>query len=123
MTDKITRGKWVFRDGKFIPFNDKPKQVDAPFVKVDEVAPFINHVRNTVETSMSTYRKHLKEDGYFEKGNDRMHYELPSREKRAAEIREAAMEAERQVKWGMGKSTSEERELWEQEQRQIARKA
>lgn len=117
------RGKWVFRDGKLVPY-DKPRYVNkSAYVHKDEVDAFENPVTGQMETSMSTYRRSLKEHGYFEKGNDRMKFELPDREEKFLEIREAALEAERQIKYGMAPSTSEERELWEQESRELKKRA
>lgn len=117
------RGTWVYREGGLVPL-ERASNVDpvAPYIQTDERDPFENPVTGDIETSMSTYRKKLKERGYFEKGNDRMKFELPSRKARMAEVREATLEAERQIKWGMAKSTPEEREKWEQQNRERARK-
>lgn len=112
------RGSWVYRDGKLVPNDKKQKVVKAPFVWKDEVDAFENPVTGQMETSMSTYRRRLKEHGYFEKGNDRMSFKLPSRKERFEEIREVAQEAERQIKYGMAKSTDEERYRWEVENRE-----
>lgn len=118
------RGSWVFRDGKLIPREIAGvKQVEAPYVWKDEVDAFENPVTGEMETSMSTYRRKLKEMGYFEKGTDRMKYQLPSFNERYADVRESALEAERQIKWGMAKSTSEEREKWERQNRERKRRA
>lgn len=121
--DKIEtrRGLWKYIDGKLIPCERNKPVVYAPFVWKDEVDAFENPVTGEMETSMSTYRRKLKEAGYFEKGNDRMKYTLPSRKERFEEIREATLEAERQIKWGMAKSTTDEREIWESETREQQR--
>lgn len=116
------RGRWIFRDGQLVP-HAKQKSVNvAPYVHKDEVDAFENPVTGEMETSMSTYRRKLKEHGYFEKGNDRMSFKPPSKEEKFLEIREAALEAERQIKYGMAKSTSEEREIWEKQQRDMNRR-
>lgn len=107
------RGTWVMIDGELVPKpNVKKKVVDAPFVRKDEVDPFMNHATGKIETSMSTYRRNLKDAGYFEKGNDRMKYEAPTREERMAEVRECVEESKRQIKWGMAPMTDRERERW-----------
>lgn len=116
------RGTWAYRDGQLVPVKEKKKAVSAPYVWKDEVEPFENPVTGEMETSMSTYRRKLKEAGYFEKGNDRMSYQPPSREERMKDVSEAAQEARRQIKYGMAKSTSEEREQWERESREEKRR-
>jgi hypothetical protein len=117
--DEPIRGKWVWRDGQMVR-KEKAKKlvVNAPYVHKDEVDAFENPVTGEMETSMSTYRRKLKEAGYFEKGNDRMQYEAPSFDERYEKNMEAAAEARRQIEWGMAPSTSEEREIWEQQKRQ-----
>ncbi len=117
---KAQRGCWLWDSGTFIPYMRKRKDVNAPVVFKDEVDPFRNHATGQVETSMSTYRKHLKQAGFFEKGNDRIpQKKLPTRQERFEEIREQAKEAKRQAEWGMAKSTSDQRELWKQEQEKL----
>lgn len=96
---------------------ERKAQPVAPYVQGDEVAPFENPVTGKMETSMSTYRRSLKEHGYFEKGNERLKYELPSFDKRYEAVHEDVLEAKRQIKYGMAKSTSEERELWNKKRR------
>lgn len=117
ISDKGTgeRGKWVWRDGKFVDISQvKPKQVEAPAVRKDEVDMFWNHVRDCPETSMSTYRRHLKEDGFEEKPPGfRDEYKKPTRQQRMDEIREDVEEAKRQIKYGVAKSSGVERQVWE----------
>lgn len=115
------RGRWKYVEGELVPFDTQSTVIAAPFIRKDEVDAFENPVTGEMETSMSTYRRKLKEAGYFEKGNDRMKYTLPSRDERYAEIREATLEAERQIKWGMAKSTTDEREIWDKETRDLQR--
>ena len=117
------RGRWVYKDGALVPKARKTTSVNAPWVKVDEVDAFENPVTGEMETSMSTYRRKLKEQGYFEKGNERLKFELPNKEEKFLEIREAALEAARQIKYGMAKSTTDEREIWEKQQREVSRKS
>lgn len=109
------RGKWIWRDGKFIDIEGvKAKEVNAPFVWRDEVDPFWNHVRDCPESSMSTYKRHLKEDGYEIKPEGyRDEYKLPSRAQRQDEIRKDVEEAKRQIKYGVAESSSVERQVWE----------
>lgn len=114
------RGKWIYRDGKLVPFEEKKIRRAYHFggLTIDE---FENPVTGEIEDSLPKYERKLKERGYFVKGNDRLKFELPKREERFREIREATLEAERQIKYGMAPSTSEERELWEKQQRESER--
>lgn len=109
------RSKWTYnRETRQLePFVEKPKAVDAPWVQPDEVAPFENPVTGEMETSMRSYRRKLKNLGYFEKGNERLKYELPSREARSAEIREDVKEAARQIKYGVAKCSPLQRQVWD----------
>lgn len=111
----MIRGKFKYDKDlrKVVPMVEEEKQVvDAPYVIEDEREAFENPVTGEMETSMRGYRQKLKNLGYFEKGNDRMHYELPSREERMAEIREDVEEAKRQIKYGVAESSELEREIW-----------
>ena len=117
---KGERGKWIFRDGELIPYKKQNLSKPAPFIQTDERDPFENPLTGEMETSMSAYKRKLRDhrsedapNGYFIKGNERLKYTPPSRDKRFREIKEDVMEAERQVKYGMAKSTSEEREIWD----------
>jgi len=124
MTDEVfkygtgERGRWVYnrQTGEWVK-NAKPKpRPSVHAVHTDERDAFINHVDGKVYTSMSKYRRALKEQGYVERGNDRPEqFQLPTEEERYREIRDDVLEAKRQVEWGVAESTSEERELWEKE--------
>lgn len=46
------------------------REVEAPAVKVDEMAPMISHADCKIYTSKSAYRRSLREQGFIEVGND-----------------------------------------------------
>ena len=110
----MQRGKWTYnRETKQLEPYVQRKAPELHYVIPDERDPFENPVTGEMETSMRGYRRKLKELGYFEKGNDRIPFELPTREARMAEVRESVKEAERQIKYGVAPSSEAERRVWD----------
>ena len=111
------RGKWACRDGRMVSISEH-EAIKPFYINGKKLDDFENPITGQIEDNIPSYERRLKEKGYFVKGNDRLQYKLPSFDERYMEIRKAAQEAERQIKWGMAKSTSEEREVWERQTRE-----
>jgi hypothetical protein len=67
----MTRQKFRWDGEKLVPYEkERPPEVDAPNVKVDEMAPMQSMADCKYYTSKSAYRRSLKEQGFIEVGND-----------------------------------------------------
>lgn len=111
------RGLWVYdkEAGGVLPVQEKPK-IKSHHVIEDTMEPMLSHADGKMYDSKSAYKRALKEQGYQVIGNERFgeFTDIPTDEETEKEIREAAAEAERLIKWGMARPKNErEREEWE----------
>ena len=103
------------------PKPKKPKVVNAPAVHGDEIIGGIESmVDGKIYDSKSRLRKSYKELGYVEKGNDRLPApRRPTEREIFEEIREDTEKAFYDLKYGRVPLTEQEKERWNQEQRQL----
>lgn len=67
------RERLVYRKGLgMVPFSDAgPREVDAPFIQTDSMAPLEHMATGRIHDSKSAFRRDTKESGCVEVGNDR----------------------------------------------------
>lgn len=120
------RGSWVYdkATGKLRKLPERPKPGPRIYVQQDTRDAFESPITGEMFDSMSAYRRHLREHGYFEKGGERAKrpegFDLKVDED---EVYEDVQLAAQQIKWGMAPSTSDEREIWEKEERERKRRS
>lgn len=118
--EKPIRGRWVWTKDRGLVAKAEYRPPRLHYVQQDTRDPFVSHVNGKTFDSMSAYKRHLKQEGYEIKGGERLP-PVPGSDLKAnsEDIRADTERAAQLIKWGMAPSTSEERELWEQENRKI----
>lgn len=114
------RGRWIFdkQQGRLVQVKEAPKiKAEAPFVQTDEVPEIESMVDGSKFTSKARYRRHLKDHGYIERGNEAPQKPKYVRSTRQ-EIRETAEKAYMDVKYGRVKLSDEEKERCLREERE-----
>ena len=120
---KPVRGIWVYdrATGKCRKIEEPKKiEVDAPWVKTDEIPPTESMATPNREmfTSKARLREHYRQHGFIETGGERF---TPPKPPKAdpEEIRNDVAKALNDLRWGNVPITEKQRELCKQEQRML----
>jgi hypothetical protein len=106
----MTRGKYVFEGGQFIPKVEKPKEIKSHMVIPDEIPATLHPANRKVYTSRTEFDKVTKQYGYENitaEEHDRMQ---PIRPNYDNEIVEDIFKAEAAIDYGEA-LTYEQREI------------
>lgn len=107
-------GYWDKETQKFVEVRPKKKEWKAPSIQTDEMPPVetMADASGQVFTSRSRYKRHLKEHGMEITGGDHLTHQPPEPHKsNFAEIREDALRAANQIKYGDFPFTEQEKEI------------
>lgn len=120
------RGIFVMRNGKCVPIEEAAplkKEPDAPFVINDDIPPTesLATAEGKVFTSKRRLRQHYREHGMVETGTAKMPPKRPpttaEKEARIRAIKEDALRAHNDLKYGNIPVSEKERERCRQEER------